>query len=87
MSCFLGELAELVIYQGPIYDDRMYLGSTGFWNSTMCPRVFYMSHITNNFDLTRAEIIAGVDGLMHFYHKYISISGQYIKIYCFLQVS
>ncbi|XP_058801781.1 uncharacterized protein LOC131670302 [Phymastichus coffea] len=59
-----GELAELVIYQGPIYDDRMYLGSTGFWNSTIRPRIFYISHRTNNFELTRAEIVGAVDGLI-----------------------
>ncbi|XP_031784515.1 uncharacterized protein LOC100680378 isoform X1 [Nasonia vitripennis] len=59
-----GELAEMVIYQGPIYEERMYLGATGFWNNTMRPQVFYVTHRHDSFDLTRAEIIGGIDGLI-----------------------
>lgn len=52
----------MVIYQGPIYEERMYLGATGFWNNTMRPQIFYVTHRHDSFDLTRAEIIGGVDG-------------------------
>ncbi|XP_023246318.1 uncharacterized protein LOC106647810 [Copidosoma floridanum] len=59
-----GDLAELAVYQGPLYESRMYLGATGFWNSTISPRVFYFWHDYDHFDFTRAEIIGGIDGLV-----------------------
>ncbi|KAJ8683489.1 hypothetical protein QAD02_019281 [Eretmocerus hayati] len=64
MSTISGELAEMVIYQGPIYDEQMYLGASGFWNNTMQPQVYYIRQNVDNFDFTRAEIIGAIDGLI-----------------------
>ena len=52
----------MAVYQGPIYGERMFLGATGFWNSTMRPRIYYVTHKYDNLDVTRAEIIGGIDG-------------------------
>lgn len=61
-----GELAEMVIYQGPIFENQMFLGATGFWNSTLRPQVFYVTQRFDNFDFTRAEILGGIDGKLEF---------------------
>lgn len=57
-----GDLAEVVINQGPIYGTRVYLGASGFWDDTTRPQAFYVKHPQNNFDFTRAEILGDVDG-------------------------
>jgi hypothetical protein len=52
----------MAVYQGPIYDEQMFLGATGYWDRTMRPHFFYITHPYNNFDITRAEIIGAIDG-------------------------
>ena len=52
----------MVIYQGPIYEHRMYLGASGFWNNTMRPQIYYVGHRYDKFEATRAEIVGGIDG-------------------------
>lgn len=59
-----GELAEVVVYQGPIFTSTMSIGATGFWNSSIRPAVFYVSNKRGLFDATRAEIIGSIDGLV-----------------------
>lgn len=58
----LGELAEMVVYQGPFVGNNMTLGATGFWNNTMRPTVYYLTSSHKNFDATRAELLGGIDG-------------------------
>lgn len=60
--CFLGDLAEMVVYQGPIVGPNMQLGETGFWNNTMRPNVYFLNNKYGHFDATRAEIISDIDG-------------------------
>lgn len=57
-----GELAEMVVYQGPVLDTDMELGATGFWNNTMRPGVYYLKDQNGYFDATRAEIVGDIDG-------------------------
>ncbi|XP_051162873.1 uncharacterized protein LOC127282583 isoform X2 [Leptopilina boulardi] len=59
-----GELAEVVVYQGPIFASSMSIGATGFWNSSISPSIFYLSNKRGIFDATRAEIIGSIDGLI-----------------------
>jgi len=56
----------MVISQGPIYEGRMFLGASGFWDDTNRPRAFYVKHPQNNFDFTRAEVVGAVDGNSQF---------------------
>ncbi|KAG7207191.1 hypothetical protein KM043_008876 [Ampulex compressa] len=63
-STVAGELAEMVVYQGPYVGSDMILGATGFWNSTIWPSIYYVIGQYENFDLTRAELIGAIDGLI-----------------------
>ncbi|XP_011501691.1 PREDICTED: uncharacterized protein LOC105365273, partial [Ceratosolen solmsi marchali] len=64
LATVAGELAEMAVYQGPIYDDQMFIGATGFWDRTMRPHFYYIMHPYENFDLTRAETVGAIDGLI-----------------------
>lgn len=55
-------MAELVIYEGPIKGEKMSLGSSGSWDSTMRPMLFYLLNKDDNYEVTRAEIVGAVDG-------------------------
>ncbi|XP_008544893.1 uncharacterized protein LOC103569388 [Microplitis demolitor] len=64
LATIAGELAELVVYQGPIKADKMSLGSSGFWDSTMRPMLFFLLNKDDSYDVTRAEIVGAVDGFI-----------------------
>ncbi|XP_012215810.1 uncharacterized protein [Linepithema humile] len=64
LTTIAGELAEMVVYQGPILDTDMKIGATGFWNNTMRPNVYYLKNKNGYFDATRAEIVGDIDGLI-----------------------
>ncbi|XP_011700217.1 PREDICTED: uncharacterized protein LOC105457309 [Wasmannia auropunctata] len=64
LATIAGELAEMVVYQGPILDVDMELGAAGFWNNTMRPSVYYLKNKNGYFDATRAEIVSDIDGLI-----------------------
>lgn len=57
-----GDIAEMAVYQGPLVGSKMAIGATGFWNSTMQPRIFYLTDHNGHLDATRAEILGGIDG-------------------------
>ncbi|XP_068988935.1 uncharacterized protein [Bombus flavifrons] len=64
LTTIAGELAEMVVYQGPLLANNMTLGATGFWQSMMRPTIYYLTSLHNNFDATRAELIGGIDGMI-----------------------
>lgn len=64
LTSIAGELAEMVIYQGPLLGADMALGAAGFWNNTMRPIIYYLIGSIKHFDATRAELMAGVDALV-----------------------
>ncbi|XP_044580110.1 uncharacterized protein LOC123262112 [Cotesia glomerata] len=64
LATVAGELAELVIYEGPIKGEKMSLGSSGSWDSTMRPMLFYLLNKDDNYEVTRAEIVGAVDGFI-----------------------
>lgn len=64
LTTIAGELAEMVVYQGPLLGNNMTLGATGFWQNTMRPTIYYFSKSYENFDATRAELIGGIDGMV-----------------------
>lgn len=60
---FSGELAEVMVYQGPTLGANMELGAAGFWNNTMRPYVYYIKSSRDDYlDATRAEIVGDIDG-------------------------
>ncbi|XP_012252675.2 uncharacterized protein LOC105684120 isoform X1 [Athalia rosae] len=64
VASLAGDIGEMAVYQGPIVGSAMALGATGFWNSTMQPRTFYLTDHNGHLEATRAEIIGGIDGLI-----------------------
>ncbi|EFN72998.1 hypothetical protein EAG_11290 [Camponotus floridanus] len=64
LATIAGELAEMVVYQGPILNSNMELGATGFWNNIMRPNVYYLNNKNSYFEATRAEIVSDIDGLI-----------------------
>ncbi|XP_011349315.1 uncharacterized protein LOC105286222 isoform X2 [Ooceraea biroi] len=64
LATIAGELAEMVVYQGPTLGPNMELGATGFWNNTMRPNDFYLKNKNGYFDATRAEIVGDIDGFI-----------------------
>ncbi|CAB0028367.1 unnamed protein product [Trichogramma brassicae] len=64
LATLAGDLAEMVVNQGPVVREQMYLGASGFWNSTIRPRAFYVRHRYDSWDATRAELLGDVDGLI-----------------------
>ncbi|KAK2580344.1 hypothetical protein KPH14_001241 [Odynerus spinipes] len=64
LTTIAGDLAEMVVYQGPVVKDKMTLGVTGFWNSTIYPNIYYLTKNPDSYDATRAEIVGDIDGLI-----------------------
>ncbi|KOC62308.1 hypothetical protein WH47_04066, partial [Habropoda laboriosa] len=64
LTTIAGELAEMVVYQGPLLGNNMTLGATGFWQNTMQPTIYYLTSSYENFDATRSELIGGIDGMI-----------------------
>ncbi|XP_049877861.1 uncharacterized protein LOC126375058 [Pectinophora gossypiella] len=70
VSTLAGDLAEVVINQGPrvgAAPQRLTVGSNSRWNDTLLPRHHYL--LTQNgtgvdWHFTDAEILAGIDGLI-----------------------
>ncbi|XP_015126293.1 uncharacterized protein LOC107047901 isoform X2 [Diachasma alloeum] len=63
-STVAGDLAEMAVHQGPSVGNRMLLGATGFWNSSIRPQIFYLLGKDGSFDATRAEIVGAIDGFI-----------------------
>ena len=61
---FPGELAESVMYQGPLLGERMVLGDIGFWSNSSRSNTYYLMGRDGTFDATQAEIIGAIDGLI-----------------------
>jgi hypothetical protein len=60
-----GDLAEVCVYQGPYLGSNVSIGTPALWNDTHFPRVSYLAE--NHFgrwEMTDAEILAGLDGLL-----------------------
>ncbi|XP_035730991.1 uncharacterized protein LOC118445508 isoform X1 [Vespa mandarinia] len=64
LTTIAGDLGEMAIYQGPLVEERMTLGVTGFWNSTIYPNIYYLTKNPDSYDATRAEIVGDIDGLI-----------------------
>ncbi|XP_014480693.1 PREDICTED: uncharacterized protein LOC106747566 [Dinoponera quadriceps] len=65
LTTIAGDLAEMVVYQGPVLGADMELGAAGFWNNTMRPQVYYLKSNRDNYlDATRADIVSDIDGLI-----------------------
>ncbi|OAD54861.1 hypothetical protein WN48_06061 [Eufriesea mexicana] len=64
LTTIAGELAEMVVYQGPLLGNNMTLGATGFWQNIMYPSIYYLLNSDENFHATRAELIGGIDGII-----------------------
>lgn len=62
VSTLAGDIGEMAVYQGPLVGSKMTIGATGFWNSTMQPRLYYLTDRNGHLDATRAEIVGGIDG-------------------------
>lgn len=77
-----GDLAETVVYQGPILDTDMELGAAGFWNNNVRPDVYYLKNQNDYFDATRAEIVGDIDG-KHFYKQIYIIFLYYHRKICY----
>lgn len=61
-SGFVGDLAEVVLFQGP--QGSFTVGFSALWNDTGLPRMHHLngSH-SGNWHLTDSEIMSGIDGL------------------------
>ncbi|KAI4497474.1 hypothetical protein M0802_007485 [Mischocyttarus mexicanus] len=64
LTTIAGDLGEMTIYQGPLVKEKMTLGVTGFWNSTIYPNIYYLTKNPDSYDATRAEIVGDIDGLI-----------------------
>ncbi|EFN82873.1 hypothetical protein EAI_07317 [Harpegnathos saltator] len=65
LTTIAGDLAEIVVHQGPILGANMELGAAGFWNNTMRPHVYYLKSSKDGYlDATRAEIVGDIDALI-----------------------
>lgn len=63
-SGLVGDLAEIVLIQGPLLGRNFSIGFDGTWNDTLFPRVFHLNgHRNGFFQMTDAEILSGIDGL------------------------
>lgn len=59
-----GDLAEVCVFQGPIFGVNTSVGLAGQWNDTLYPRVHLLSTTHQElWEMTDAEILAGLDGL------------------------
>lgn len=73
-TCFLGDLAEVVVNQGPrvgSVPQRLVVGSNNRWNDTLLPRnnyIFPQNGSVIDWHFTDAEILAGVDGNYYFFY-------------------
>ncbi|CAL7941711.1 unnamed protein product [Xylocopa violacea] len=64
LTTVAGELAEMVVYQGPLLGNNMTLGATGFWDNIIRPTTYYLKSSYEKFDATRAELLGGIDGMI-----------------------
>ncbi|KAJ8736411.1 hypothetical protein PYW08_007067 [Mythimna loreyi] len=79
VATLAGDIAEVVVNQGPrvgAAPQRLVIGSNNRWNDTLLPRDHYLfpQNLTvADWQLTDAEILAGIDGLIlaHYVPKWI----------------
>ncbi|XP_026668550.1 uncharacterized protein LOC108624121 [Ceratina calcarata] len=67
LTTIAGELAEIVLFQGPLLGNNMTLGAMGFWEyhwSTQFPNIYYLVNEKEYFEATRAELMGGIDGMI-----------------------
>lgn len=59
-----GDLAEVCIYQGPVFGMDLRVGLSGSWNDSLFPKLHYFSQNHQGlWDMTDAEILTGIDSL------------------------
>lgn len=63
LTTIAGELAEMIVYQGPL-GNNITFGATGFWQNIIRPTIYYLTNSYKNFYVTRAELIGGIDGMI-----------------------
>ncbi|XP_041975439.1 uncharacterized protein LOC121730463 [Aricia agestis] len=72
VATLAGDLAEVVVNQGPrVGAKRLSVGSSNRWNDTLLPRHHYMfpqNETVTDWQITDAEILAGIDGLILAHH-------------------
>ncbi|KAM3967569.1 uncharacterized protein ACR2FA_010888 [Aphomia sociella] len=70
VATLAGDLAEVVVNQGPRYGAsplNLVVGSNNRWNDTLLPRSHYLlpqNSTPIDWQITDAEIVAGIDGLI-----------------------
>ncbi|XP_052757792.1 uncharacterized protein LOC113518327 isoform X2 [Galleria mellonella] len=73
VATLAGDLAEVVVNQGPRYGpspQNLVVGTNNRWNDTLLPRDHYLlpQNITVDWQITDAEILGGIDGLILAYY-------------------
>ncbi|RVE41787.1 hypothetical protein evm_013556 [Chilo suppressalis] len=70
VATLAGDLAEVVVNQGPVVGSvpsKLVVGSNNRWNDTFLPRDYYLlpqNASVTDWHFTDAEILAGIDGLI-----------------------
>lgn len=75
---FQGDLAEVVLNQGPLLDSRLTLGGTGVWDNSLRPILYLTTRNFDNFFASQAELIGGIDGenlnmILFFFNNYSKV--------------
>lgn len=61
-STLAGDLAEVVLNQGPLLDKRLTIGGAGVWDNSLRPVLYLTTQSFDYFFASQAELIGGIDG-------------------------